>query len=151
MTALFNLAYISKSMIEGTDSEIAEAVTKILDSSKRNNTLRGVTGALLFSGGYFCQVIEGEQSKIEELFEIIQMDDRHGDITVLHFEPLDRRNFENWAMAFAGAETSMRLAIPEVRGSNSKIEMAIQGRALISTLEKLVHTHQQLEHRIRRT
>ena len=56
--------------------------------------------------------------KGKELFEIIQMDDRHTDVTVLHFEPLDQRNFADWSMALAGIEDKARFNLDGLLGSN---------------------------------
>jgi hypothetical protein len=40
---------------------------------------------------------------IEDTFERIQQDERHGDVSLLAFEPTSHRSFENWSMAFVGA------------------------------------------------
>jgi len=87
------VAYISKNTISGTQAQTAEQIKDILAAAHRNNPSKGITGALLYSGDYFCQVIEGPADVLEELFETIQMDDRHGDVTVLHFEPIEARGF----------------------------------------------------------
>ena len=80
MPDLYNLAYISKNVIRGSPEEVGAALRDILAAAQKNNPALGVTGALLYSGGYFCQVIEGPQAVLEELFETIQMDGRHGDV-----------------------------------------------------------------------
>ena len=82
MSNLYKLSYISKNTIIGDQANLKSEIDSILKSAHKNNPVMGITGALLFSGGYFCQVIEGEEENIESLFEIIQMDNRHADITV---------------------------------------------------------------------
>jgi lipase chaperone LimK len=104
----------------------------------------GVTGALLYSGGYFCQVIEGPEAVLEELFESIQMDRRHGDVTVLHFKPVEARGFSEWAMALAGIEDHMRFDIEGIRASKDDLTMQEAGRDLVSVLEQLVKQHQSV-------
>jgi Sensors of blue-light using FAD len=141
---LYNLAYISKNTIKGNAEEIKEQIRDILAAAHRNNPAKGVTGALLYSGGYFCQVIEGPEDVLEELFESIQMDGRHGDVTVLHFEPIEARGFSDWAMALAGIEDNMRFDIDGVLASKDELKMRETGRDLVSVLEQMVKQHQSV-------
>lgn len=145
---LYRVAYISKSAFAGTSQDQKENVQSILDTAQRNNMKVGVTGALLWSGDYFCQVIEGERSALEDLFETIQMDPRHSEITVLHFEPIDRRCFSEWAMAMAGNEPIMRFDIEGIRASKDEILMQETGRSLVSVLEQLVTQHQSISKKV---
>lgn len=141
---LFHIAYISKSSIFGSVGDIQKEVRKILESAKKNNPAIGVTGALLYSGGYFCQVIEGSEEALEELFEIIQLDARHSDITVLHFEPLIDRNFADWSMALAGIEDKARFNLDGLLGSKDEIQIKEAGASIVSTLDELIRQHQDL-------
>jgi len=144
MSGLYNLAYISKNTIKGTPEETQAQIQNILAAAHKNNPAKGITGALLYSGGYFCQVIEGSENNLEELFETIQMDPRHGDVTVLHFEPIEARGFSEWAMALAGIEDNMRFDIDGVRASKDELQMKETGRDLVSVLEKMVTQHQSV-------
>ena len=144
MPDLYNLAYISKNTIKGDADHIKSEITKILASAHKNNPEKGVTGALLYSGGYFCQVIEGPEDVLEELYETIQMDDRHGDVTVLHFEPITARGFSEWAMALAGIEDNMRFDIEGVRSSKDELKMKETGKDLVNVLEQMVQQHQSV-------
>ncbi len=144
MTQLYNLAYISKNSIKGTPDEIKDEIRDILAAAHRNNPEKGVTGALLYSGGYFCQVIEGPQDVLEELFESIQMDNRHSDVTVLHFEPIESRGFNEWAMALAGIEDTMRFDIDGVLASKDELKMKETGHNLVSVLDQMVKQHQSV-------
>jgi len=142
MPDLYNLAYISKNFIRGSPEEVGVALRDILAAAHKNNPALGVTGALLYSGGYFCQVIEGPQAVLEELFETIQMDGRHGDVTVLHFEPIESRGFSEWAMALAGIEDHMRFDIEGIRASKDDMKTKETGYHLVTVLEQLVRQHQ---------
>lgn len=144
MSNLFRLAYISKNNFTGPLEEQKENVQSILDVAQRNNKKVDVTGALLWSGDYFCQVLEGENEALEDLFETIQMDSRHNEITVLHFEPIDRRSFSEWAMAMAGNELTMRFDIKGIRASKDEILMQETGKDLVNVLEQLVQKHQSI-------
>ena len=81
---------------------------------------------------------------LEELFETIQMDGRHGDVTVLHFEPIQARGFSEWAMALAGIEDQMRFDIDGVRSSKDELKMKETGRDLVNVLEQMVKQHQSV-------
>jgi hypothetical protein len=56
----------------------------------------------MFNDGCFGQVLEGPLAAVETTFERIQMDDRHGEVTLLAFDPVGGRGFSNWSMAFVG-------------------------------------------------
>ncbi|MET7243905.1 BLUF domain-containing protein [Methylobacterium sp. EM32] len=102
MSDLYRLVYASRNLIQGPDHEVTAALRQILDASQRNNRAAGVTGALMFNGGAFAQVLEGPRAGVEETFERIQRDERHGDVTVLQCGPAETRGFPDWSMAFVG-------------------------------------------------
>ncbi|GEM_PF-672983 len=68
------------------------------DSLPRNLRLR-VSGFLIYSGGYFLQMLEGPNAAILETLERIAADDRHTDITRVYDRPGDRRLARGWSMA----------------------------------------------------
>ena len=144
MASLFSLTYISKNMIPGTQDDINFQIESILAAAQKNNPALGVTGALLYSGGYFCQVIEGEDEVLEDLFETIQMDARHGEVTVLQFEPIKERSFSQWGMALAGIEEEMRIDIEGVLGSKDELKTFETGRNMVALLEQMVAQHQSV-------
>jgi hypothetical protein len=73
----------------------------ILRQARLNNEQRGVTGILIFSDGYFFQVLEGEENIVSDLYKTISGDDRHSDIQLLLEEGLEKRSFPDWGMAYA--------------------------------------------------
>ena len=101
---LFSLAYFSRNAIAGTSDEMQSAIAAILASARRNNARRGVTGALLFSDGCFAQVLEGAREDVETVFETIQCDPRHKDVTIMHLHQVEERSFGDWSMAFGGID-----------------------------------------------
>ncbi|MGJ8692826.1 MAG: BLUF domain-containing protein [Thalassotalea sp.] len=142
MSNLYQLSYISKNLLTGNKQTLETQIKSILASSVNNNLKMGITGALLYSGGYFCQVIEGEQENIEELFETIQLDNRHAEVIVLNFEKIKKRNFSKWSMAFAGIEDSMRFDISGLEEPNVDIAMKQTGKDIVSVLSDLVSKKQ---------
>ncbi|CAN5300545.1 hypothetical protein BH10PSE7_BH10PSE7_35840 [soil metagenome] len=100
--ALHRLVYFSRNTVPGSRVDIAFEIESILASSRRNNMRGHITGALIFNSGVFAQVLEGSRDGIENTFERIQRDPRHSDVQILAFEPIERRVFPSWSMAFVG-------------------------------------------------
>jgi hypothetical protein len=93
---MYYLVYISYTVghIEEKDLE------KILDQSKTNNQKLGLTGLLLFIEDKFIQVLEGEKQVVKDLYEVIQKDKRHRNVSTLIEGNIDKRNYPDWSMAF---------------------------------------------------
>lgn len=108
------MAYFSRSP-SGLDASALESeIQKILVVSRRNNSLAGVTGALLFNSSCFAQVIEGPGQAVEQTFERIQRDPRHCDITVLEMAETETREFPTWSMGFAGKPGADKCSFEEM-------------------------------------
>lgn len=99
---------------------------------------------MLYSGGYFCQVIEGPKTVLGDLFKIIQLDNRHKNVTMLHFVPIKSRVFEDWAMALAGDEDKPYLDIDGILASKNELRIKEAGQNLLTILENLVKKHQNV-------
>jgi hypothetical protein len=97
---VFKIVYCSRNLIAGDDQARNAEIAHILESARRNNSQAGVTGALLYNSGFFAQALEGPRGAIEVIFERIQRDTRHGDVTVLESDYEPQRNFSNWSMAY---------------------------------------------------
>lgn len=143
MTQMYRITYISKSALNGDKAQIQAEVERILNSAHANNPEMGVTGALLYSGGYFCQVIEGEEENLEELYETIQMDPRHSNVTILTYEECDERIFADWSMAYAGISEEDRLDLDGIKDSKDEVILAEKGNNILELLEESVKQSQQ--------
>ena len=106
--ALYSLAYFSRNLIAGSPAEVEAEVSGILAVAREKNRAAGISGALLFSGGCFAQVLEGPRGAVEDIFETIQCDPRHSDVTILHLHPIEARSFPDWSMAYAGHPDAAR-------------------------------------------
>ena len=145
MTQLHQLAYISRSLIKGSEADIKREIEAILSCSKKNNHKAEITGALFYSGGYFCQVLEGPIKPLVELYARINSDDRHTGVTLLHFHAIEKRIFEHWSMAFAGIESKLQQQISYIKDSGElldNLEMEEKSRELVNFLDRLVRKHQ---------
>ena len=104
--SLYRLVYISSNKISSSPGSFGAQVEQILSVSRRNNAAVGVTGALIFSSGFFGQVLEGPRTAVEATFERIQQDMRHSDVSLLEFKSAVARTFERWDMAYVGQDTA---------------------------------------------
>jgi hypothetical protein len=138
---LYSLAYFSRNAIEGDTVELHRQILQILASARRNNANCGVTGALLFSDGCFAQVLEGRRDDVEAIFEAIQCDPRHCDVTVMHLHEVAQRSFGAWNMAFGGiVGVSFD---PQIDGDGMRdadgILATVAGQNLLLALRNVVH------------
>jgi hypothetical protein len=92
---LFNMVYCSRAAA-GID---ADAVDRIVATSRRNNAHGGITGVLVFGAGVFFQWLEGPRAAIEALLTTLRADPRHERIVVLsQAEESRERLFPQWDM-----------------------------------------------------
>lgn len=96
MEKLFRLVYRSFRMPNCDDKEIE----KILESSKKNNPGRNITGILLHSDRKFIQYLEGSKQNLTDLYEMIKEDKRHSSINQLDFMEIPERIFPSWLMGY---------------------------------------------------
>lgn len=73
------------------------------------NFSQGITGVLFCADKHFFQVLEGEQSDVEELYARIRDDARHTKVTTLLDALAPRRLFPDWSLGF-GAVNAAALA-----------------------------------------
>ncbi len=105
---LYKILYCSRNLMQGESDQQDAEIRQILNTSRVNNSRQGVTGALLYNSGCFAQVLEGPQSAIETIFERIQRDARHGDVTILSSASGGERDFPEWAMAHVQPPSEMQ-------------------------------------------
>ena len=92
---LYNLVYCSRAT-PGVDDA---AVDCIIESARRLNPARGITGLLVYGGGLFFQWLEGPRHSILELMDTLKTDPRHESIVSLSVtEEVRERLFPDWDM-----------------------------------------------------
>lgn len=134
---IYRLIYVSRNALLGEIHHVEQEVWRILDASRRNNSLVGVTGALLFSAGCFAQVLEGSPAAIQDTFERIQCDPRHDGPVVLEAGPAGRREFAGWSMAYAGRVENDRARFEMLSGTGS-VPNDAGGAQVLELLRSLV-------------
>lgn len=144
MPQLFQLAYISRSTLHGSTESLKQQVEHILTTAQHNNAQVGITGALLYSGGYFCQILEGPEDPLKKLYKKIENDARHEGVTLLHFHEVNERLFEQWAMAYAGVQEKLHFNIDAIKESKDELSLRDKGKDLVDILDNLVRKHQAI-------
>ena len=93
---LTTLIYISSALREMDDAELDQ----LLVEARAQNLALDITGMLLYSGGTFMQVLEGERDTALRLYARIINDPRHKDVTLIEHEQCEARCFPDWSMGF---------------------------------------------------
>ncbi len=135
---VFTLTYCSRNRIQGGPAEVREHLQAILTAARRNNPRLQITGALLYNAGSFAQILEGPLENVQRIFETIQRDSRHSEVTVIQSESDAGRQFPDWAMAFAGGSSfeGMPIASDAFQAVFSGAESA--GEQMLSLLRTLM-------------
>ena len=93
---VFQLVYSSAAVRPPT----REALVELLEQARTRNAARKVTGMLLYRGGRFLQLLEGEEEVVRDLYATIARDVRHQRVTTLTESRRLLRRFPTWTMAF---------------------------------------------------
>jgi hypothetical protein len=120
---LISLLYVSKA-IPAPDAD--DRVQAIVDVSIPRNASLDVTGALVFTGPHFAQVLEGPEEAVEELMVSIRRDARHRDVDVVESVEIPARRFTGWSLAYSGpsyfVDRHLRVLVEEqVKGQREAI------------------------------
>jgi hypothetical protein len=99
---IFRLIYRSRNRIvpERRKTELGSLFSAARAKNKRLN----ITGALLISGDWFAQTLEGAEDTVRELFVTIERDERHEHVSLLETHTVPERVFARWAMARVSAD-----------------------------------------------
>ena len=101
---LYHLTYRSTAIPEITIEQIED----ILKTARNFNSKNDVTGCLVFSKGYFIQLLEGSKDTIKDLMDHIDMDKRHTNIDILSEGEAEKKFFETWDMAYLKPSEKMQ-------------------------------------------
>ncbi|MDQ3139288.1 MAG: BLUF domain-containing protein [Pseudomonadota bacterium] len=97
MTSLLYVSEATHRLPEGND-----LVAAIVTVAQARNPALEITGALIFTGAHFAQILEGPEASIEALMENIGRDERHRGIDVVETRRISKRRFADWSLAYAG-------------------------------------------------
>ena len=77
-----------------------KGLSDLYDEAIQKNSEKGITGILLYSDGNFMQIMEGEPSPLNKLYQNIENDHRHHHLIKLIDRDIDQRIFENYSNGF---------------------------------------------------
>ena len=103
--------YVSTSRL--TPEEAMIEVDRIVAVSRPRNQDLDVTGALLFTGERFVQLLEGPADGVAELQESIFRDTRHENVITIHNDDVRDREFLGWSLAYAGPSRLVAKVVAE--------------------------------------
>lgn len=95
--SLIHIIYASAAAPDFREHEIPD----LLQKARSANAERDVTGMLLYIGGSFFQLLEGEAAVVDPLYAKIGRDVRHTRVTQIIREPILERDFTGWTMGFS--------------------------------------------------
>lgn len=123
----FQLCYASTATRELTREDLLE----ILTLARQHNARQGITGLLLFQGGHFLQVLEGEADPVRQLFTHICEDERHHQVILLFEELVSQSQYPDWSMGFQALDGSEWMEFPQEDSSPHDLRALAQtmGRA----------------------
>jgi hypothetical protein len=78
-----------------------DQIPHILQKARAANEKQGITGMLLYIGGSFFQLLEGEAAVVDSVYTKIGRDRRHARVTQIIREPILERDFTGWTMGFS--------------------------------------------------
>jgi len=90
------IVYLSTATRLMSDADLME----VLRVSRVNNARDGVTGMLLYQGGNFIQLLEGEPAAIDTVYARVEKDPRHHSVLRMLDGEAEERLFADWSMAF---------------------------------------------------
>lgn len=75
-------------------------IAALLVQARRNNQRDALTGALIFNGHNFLQLLEGPADKVEACLAVIRTDPRHSGMVEIRRRDVDERSFAEWSMLY---------------------------------------------------
>ena len=141
---IYHLAYISDVRLtdpmETPEPGLLEyRLREILETAQKNNKATEVTGALLYTGDHFAQILEGPQDAVNHWFSLISKDLRHTNVTPLLYESTTAREFSGWSMTLCVPDDMADpLQIPGSKPNPNSIEADALGRSILHALTRAI-------------
>jgi hypothetical protein len=141
MQSLIQITYASRACFPlSTNPYLVEPeVADILAKSRANNRIKRLVGVLCFGDGIFLQCLQGADSDVAQMLEIIKKDTRHTDMHVLLQTNIKEKTFARWSMKHAGVGSEMR-AMLATYGHNTFNPYAFNETTTLATINFLQAT-----------
>jgi hypothetical protein len=96
MHGIVQLIYMSSTRNLFTE----DALRVMLGKARIRNARQHVTGMLIYNSGTFMQVLEGREEDVQDIYQDILRDPRHGNLVELLKRSVKERTFGAWDMGF---------------------------------------------------
>ena len=93
---MYQIVYISEASAPFSKKDL----TRLLTRAREKNSRLDITGMLICKDDRFAQVLEGDEIVVSTLYDIIEADPRHKNITILAQGEKPHRDFGDWSMGF---------------------------------------------------
>lgn len=117
---VYQVSYVSSAAKSVGEADIKD----IIAHSRKMNPVRGITGVLLYRGGIFLQLLEGDQAEVSKIYEKIEKDPRHTNVIKLFEEIKNPRIYSDWSMAYKELTDLDLKLVNEILSWNSLISAA---------------------------
>jgi hypothetical protein len=144
MKPLISVIYASRASEHFNEHEIPD----LLRQARLANAGHEITGMLLYIGGSFLQVLEGQPGIVDAVFAAIQRDERHTQVALIARDTILERAYEGWTMNHATldpVEAGELIGEPDYFVSGAWVAQPDPARA--RKLLSAASTRWQMEHR----
>ena len=131
---MFRIMYMSTATRVIPDSELEE----LLETSRKNNKEKNLTGLLIVKGRTFLQCLEGEKKDVEEVFNKILKDDRHTSIIDLIEEDISSRMFPTWDMGYKKIKIVEDIKSEKIRKISSLDDFDIKKEDIAEVIQEFI-------------
>jgi hypothetical protein len=113
---LERIVYISMA----SQAQTAETVDGILQVARARNAALDITGLLIGGGRWWLQLLEGNRSDLDPVWQSIRKDPRHRHVVLVQRRPLRHRSFPDWSMKFRrDPDAAFMASVDELTGGIS--------------------------------
>ncbi len=114
----------------------------ILLHSRYNNKRAGISGVLLYLHGQIIQALEGDKDKLDLLYDRIQRDERHTNVTGLVNQFIDQRLFSSWNMGYKTLTSSQLEEFTVIVDLNNKRASDLNQQTILDLIQGFYDTNQ---------
>lgn len=93
---LYKIMYISSATQDMSANELETMMVKC----RQKNAFFDITGFMVYHEGNIIQLLEGNHTSVEYIYNTIKLDKRHQDIIELCAASVAKRAFADWQMGF---------------------------------------------------
>ena len=133
MSSTYQLMYLSKATAPVTQ----QALEQLAAREAAHNKPLGLTGVLVYSKGYFIQLLEGDQTAVRTTYNNITADNRHTNLHILHASGGEKtRAFTGQAMAVLNLDTASETTRSRLSLLCGDLNQSPNGRKVLTRLRQ---------------